>query len=157
MYGGILNKILGPDNEGADQVYVLSLPSFRWFKAEYPSLSPRARHTCVVANGSQMIAIGGLDPSGVPHGRTLRAAFNGTSDPWHQAIGVFDMTLLQWKDQYEAKTSSYDSPNVIKQFISGNDTKYARSDTKMYSTLTVKAQTGIDMLLVVFQRGSGTF
>ena len=111
----------------ADQVYVLSLPSFHWFKADYPSLSPRARHTCVVANGSQMIAVGGLNPSGVPQGYTIGEAINGTADPWQQTIGVFDMTLLQWKDKYEAKASAYDPPSVIKQFISGNDTKYART------------------------------
>ena len=113
-----MNDVDGSTNDAADQVYILSLPSFRWFKADCPSLHPRARHTCVVGGGNQMIAVGGLNPSEARN--TLHEAFNGSSDPWQQAIGVFDMTLLQWKNKYEAKTSSYDSSDIIKQSVGGS-------------------------------------
>ena len=57
-----------------------------------------------------MILIGGIDPSYV--------YYNGTADPWNQAIGVFDMSSLQWKDSYNAGAKPYASPDVIKQYYS---------------------------------------
>lgn len=57
-----------------------------------------------------MIMIGGHDPayqdSEVP------------SDPWPQGIGVFDMTVLKFKDSYQANATTYKTPDAIKKYHS---------------------------------------
>ena len=102
--------MLGPGNNAADELFVLSLPAFRWFKADYRSLSPRTKHQCQAVH-SQMVLIGGLNP----------ASSNQSMDPWVQGIGVFDMTSLEWKASFEAKAALYKSPDVVRQYYN----KYA--------------------------------
>ena len=105
---------MGPSNAEADEIHILSLPSFRWFKVDYPSSNPRAGHTYTDTDTSQMVLIGGLDPTEAHYG--IWEAFNGSSDPWVQAIGIFDMTSLQWKSSYEANAGPYVPADIIKQF-----------------------------------------
>ena len=38
-----------------DAVYVLSLPAFRWFRADYPARNPRFLHTWVSATHLDMV------------------------------------------------------------------------------------------------------
>lgn len=120
MYGGIINYELGPRTPNSDQVYILSLPAFQWFKAIYPPGSSRALHTCHTTNTNQMIIIGGVDPSN-------DTIFSGSADsgsepvdPWPEGIGIFDMTALKFKDSYEANAKQYETPELIKLFY--NDT-----------------------------------
>lgn len=54
MYGGQIHENLGPllpyqvkDNIDRDEIYVLSLPAFAWFRADYPAQNPRNLHTWV--------------------------------------------------------------------------------------------------------------
>ena len=68
IHGGVLNNVMGSSNVGADEIYILSLPSFQWFKVNYPSSSPRAGHSCITTGTSQMIIIGGLNPTEARHG-----------------------------------------------------------------------------------------
>jgi hypothetical protein len=65
-----------------DEVYVLSLPGFHWFRAPYDPAVPRALPACVVAGKRQMISVGGSNVG-------LR-----DPDPWRNGIGVFDLTQL---------------------------------------------------------------
>lgn len=62
MYGGVINYELGPHTSNSDQVYILSLPAFQWFKATYPPGFSRALRACHTTNMNQMIIIGGTDP-----------------------------------------------------------------------------------------------
>ncbi len=96
-----------------DQIYILSLPAFHWFRAEYSPTNPRAWHTCHSVGNRQMILIGGLDPTkdSVPDAAFL----SSPKDPWEQGIGVFDMSTLQWKSSYQASASVYARPEPVWQ------------------------------------------
>ena len=108
MYGGTPNPTPS-DVADVDQIYILSLPSFTWFQAEYPPLAGRIHHTCHAVN-NQLVAIGGLDPM-------ASGDYNGTADPWPQGLGVFDMNALAWKDSFSAKAPAYTPPDFITQYI----------------------------------------
>ncbi|MCJ1349086.1 hypothetical protein MMC31_007322 [Peltigera leucophlebia] len=124
LYGGVINNLIGPDTVNSDQVYILSIPAFRWFQAVYPPAFSRATHTCHTTNTNQMIVIGGVD-------HTNDTIFLGSADlgaeprdPWAQGIGVFDMTTLKFKDSYESKAKPYEPPEVIKSFYSDKSKRY---------------------------------
>jgi hypothetical protein len=89
-----------------DEVYVLSLPSFVWFKADYPANLSREGHTCHLIGNRQMLTFGGADPTN-PGNASL------TRDPFAQGIGIFDMTAMQWSSKYDAGAAAYKSPDVI--------------------------------------------
>lgn len=114
MHGGLINYVLGANGEPNDQVYVLSLPAFRWFQANYTSHSPRIAHTCHVTKTRQMIMIGGTNPF-----TTKDYVANtdvGPQDPWTQGIAVFDMTALQFNDSYQPGADPYEPPEAIQQY-----------------------------------------
>lgn len=91
-----------------DEVYILSLPSFVWFKANYTSSDPREGHTCHVVGNRQMLSIGGLNPSAASH----TAAINET-DPFWEGMKVFDLTAMQWTNYFNATAAPYLAPSVV--------------------------------------------
>ena len=91
-----------------DEVYILSLPSFVWFKVNYTSSDPRIEHTCIIAGNRQMLSIGGINPSAT----SLSDAINDT-DPFWEGIKVFDLTALQWTNYYNASAASYTAPTAV--------------------------------------------
>ena len=95
-------------NAGLDEVYVLSLPSFVWFKANYTSSDPRIWHTCNVVGNRQMLSIGGINPSAVD----LTTARND-ADPFWEGMKVFDLTALQWTNYYNVTAAPYLAPSVV--------------------------------------------
>ncbi|KAK8248308.1 hypothetical protein HDK77DRAFT_224807 [Phyllosticta capitalensis] len=106
LYGGI-------DQSRArffDDIHVLSLPAFRWFRISLNTTGiPRSSHSCNrVAN--QMVVVGGYDLS--KGGNTSLT----DSDPWLNGLGVFDLTDLKWKSSYNASASAYDSPQMVKDW-----------------------------------------
>ena len=111
VHGGVIDNVdvLNPQSSiqasNSDQMYILSLPSFRWFLGANTSIDSRSFHTCHATNSSQMIMIGGTDPT-----------YLKKKDPWPQGIGVFDMTALKFKDSYEAKAGPYKTPDVVKRY-----------------------------------------
>ena len=115
LYGGQVGGVwlggLSPlqnINAGFDEVYILSLPSFVWFKVNYTSSDPRIHHTCNIVGQRQMLSIGGINPSAV----NISAAYNNT-DPYWEGIKVFDLTKLQWTNYYNANAAPYVSPSAI--------------------------------------------
>lgn len=112
VYGGATNAKYDtsfPRNENYTSVFVLSLPAFRWFRSTERSPSRRAHHTCAVGANSQMIVVGGFDPSSpLEAGRV--------PDPWDNGLGVFDMNSLQWSDIFNASASNYSQPTPIKSY-----------------------------------------
>lgn len=96
------------DIAGLDEVYILSLPSFVWFKVNYTSSDPRIEHTCVIAGNRQMLSIGGINPTAT----SLSAAINDT-DPFWEGIKVFDLTALQWTNYYNASAAPYTAPTAV--------------------------------------------
>ena len=96
------------DTAALDEVYVLSLPSFVWFKVNYTSSDPRVDHTCIIAGNRQMLSIGGLNPSAT----SFSASINDT-DPFWEGIKVFDLTALQWTNYYNASAAPYTAPTAV--------------------------------------------
>lgn len=95
-------------NTGFDEVFVLSLPSFVWFEANYTSSDPRWTHTCHIVGNRQMLSIGGLNPSAPTHS----ASINET-DPFWEGVKVFDLTELQWTNHYNATAAPYLAPSAV--------------------------------------------
>lgn len=87
------------------EVYILSLPGFVWTKATTDQANDgiaRAFGSCVADGKRQMITVGGSND------------FPNKPDPFPRGLGIFDMTELKWKDEYDAASAKYDSPQVIK-------------------------------------------
>ena len=114
---------VGAITASSDQVYILAIPAFQWFQAPYRSGFSRSTHSCHTTNTSQMIIIGGVDP-------THRAGSGDEPrDPWAEGIGIFDMTTLKFKDSYESKAKPYEPPEVIKSFYINKSAKLLNSDS----------------------------
>ncbi|KAF3811302.1 hypothetical protein GCG54_00001618 [Colletotrichum gloeosporioides] len=109
MYGGMGND--GISNE----VYVLTLPGFHFFKANPSStieLTPRMNHACVLVGRRQMLSIGGSN-----HEHSFKVWAN--RDPWTRGLGIFDMMQWTWRDQYYATAAKYTGPEEIRQWYEG--------------------------------------
>ncbi|OLN83698.1 Kelch repeat-containing protein-like protein 6 [Colletotrichum chlorophyti] len=101
------------NSETYDEVHILSLPGFVWKKANYTSRYPRDCQSCVVAGQRQMISFGGIDRMG---GKGNSVTFFNSEDPLPQGLGVFDLTTLEWKDEYDAAAASYETPEIVKSW-----------------------------------------
>lgn len=100
VFGG-----LGGDNRPYDDVFILSLPAFTWTTAPYMPKSPRYLHSCAVVGKRQMLVVGGVDEN----------IWNSlTPDPWPQGLGIFDMTDLKWKTDYDANAEDYETPSTVR-------------------------------------------
>jgi hypothetical protein len=107
LYGGITSS---PSTSTYNDMYVLSLPGFVFFKITAPAATRRADHTCVLVGKRQMLSIGGTDGSlGFPGSLTNK-------DPWKQGLGVFDLTSLQWTSRYDPDPPNYESPAMVKDW-----------------------------------------
>jgi Kelch motif len=93
----------------SDQVFVLSLPGFVWFKADYAATNMRVWQTCdIVGQGkSQMVVVGGFDMAHPP---------KKNSDPWTNGINIFNLSAMRWEDKYEANDPTYQTPSVVRDW-----------------------------------------
>ncbi|KAI0528418.1 hypothetical protein GGR58DRAFT_509367 [Xylaria digitata] len=92
-----------------DDVWILSIPAFTWFKVDTHGSTSRQDHSCHTA-GNQIISIGGY-PS----------VINSTDpDEWNQGIGVLDLSSWRWTGQYRANTT-YATPQFIKDWYRERD------------------------------------
>lgn len=97
--------------DGFEDVYVLSIPGFVWFRVSTASAGgPRMGHECVLAGNRQMIVVGGINPE-----LDIVAAHRDV-DPWTNGIGVFDISTLSWNSKFDAQAEPYESPDVIKRW-----------------------------------------
>jgi hypothetical protein len=100
-----------------DELHILSLPAFRWFKVPYPAQRPRIGHTCHVVGQRHMLIIGGADPLPVPApGTDLRASGYATPDPFPNGLGLFDITRLQWATTYDPRAAEYEQSAPVAEF-----------------------------------------
>lgn len=106
VYGGWTGYFSATDNTDSQNVYILTLPAFRWIRAS-ASTAPRAGSTCQVVN-SQMISVGGWDPTGT-------ASFM-IVDPWTYGIGVFDLTSLSWGNEFNSGARPYVRSDLVNSF-----------------------------------------
>ncbi|KAF9881251.1 kelch repeat protein [Colletotrichum karsti] len=112
LYGG---RYAVQKGTPTDEVYVLSLPGFVFFKASSELSTKRAGHACVGVGRRQVLSIGGLDEGGTNFQSWLM------KDPWALGLGVFDMTQMRWTDGYDSKAASYEAPDVVKQWYDGGN------------------------------------
>ena len=100
-----------------DQIYVLSLPSFQWFEADYPPTVARFGHSChVVGYGQRQLLIVG----GAPSINSWIDTEGNIRDQWSWGLGVWDMTEMRWSDRYDAQAEPYVTSNVVVQGIQQN-------------------------------------
>ena len=94
-----------------EDLYVLTLPGFEWTRIEATSGGPRIGQACVATGTRQMLTVGGINfQKNKPW---------EDKDPFPQGIGVFDMTELKWKDNYDHEAAAYDSPQPVQSFYAG--------------------------------------
>ena len=143
LYGGQVGNsgwegspALLKDIAALDEVYILSLPSFVWFKVNYTSSDPRIEHTCSIAGNRQMLSIGGLNPSAT----SLSAAFNDT-DPFWEGIKVFDLTALQWTNYYNASAAPYTAPTAVAAHYAAGSRYPSAWSSDALESLFVKPET----------------
>ena len=113
MVNGHLNLSGTPDPglQGSyNQVYILSLPSFVWFKANDTTGPPKYGHTCENIGNGQMVSIGGHNPVD-----NIDVSPNQT-DPFPQGLGLFDMVDLKWVTSYNATKGPYQAPRAVKEY-----------------------------------------
>jgi len=107
MYGGITTDTY----KSSDEIHVLSLPGFVFFKVDAPGLSTkRADHACVLVGRRQMLSVGGINID-----LSFPKNFEDP-DPWGNGLGVFDLTELAWKDRYDAEAAAYQSPAAVTEW-----------------------------------------
>lgn len=107
---------MGPEGEKFAEVYVLSLPAFRWFRANQTTDSPRMAHTCHATKSRQMIIIGGTSPLSSSNYFSEGDLRDEPQDPWDQGLAVFDMTTLEFTDSYRSTADPYEPPYAIQQY-----------------------------------------
>jgi hypothetical protein len=120
-YAGLPNGFESPAYPTVAQglVYVLSLPSFHWIKHNNtPPAFGRWLHSCNVVGSRQMVSIGGKV---VTPGTSQSLSFSaGVPDPWPQGLGIFDMSEMEWKSEYDPSAPPYVTPDVIQNYYSTN-------------------------------------
>ncbi|KAL9609406.1 MAG: hypothetical protein Q9167_005830 [Letrouitia subvulpina] len=137
-YGGRVEGDLdGTISEGA--VYVLSLPSFNWQKQNSTPETGRYFHSCSVVGNRQMLAVGGI----VRNASSDIQNDDSIQDPWEQAIGVFDLTAMEWRDDYDPHAASYVTPDAVKDHYrkNGREPAWSNDVVKGWFTKTSLTQT----------------
>ena len=123
-----------------DDVYVLSLPSFTWYKADYAPDTGRTLHTCH-AVGRQMIVIGGTsNDDSWQTGDSITGTYR---DPWPWGLGVFDMSKMQWAGEFDADAANYVTPDVVLAGIAANGSQpktWTSSEIKQVFSHTTLSQ-----------------
>ncbi|KAI3207680.1 hypothetical protein CBS147311_2781 [Penicillium roqueforti] len=107
IYGGYdgLNYNANP----SDDVYILSLPSFKWVKAyNGTNTHSRSGHQCIKVYPDQMLAVGGQ------HVDSTYCLEGGI-------IVNFNLNTLTFEDEYDPTTwSKYKVPDLVTALIGGN-------------------------------------
>ncbi|CAI7563872.1 unnamed protein product [Penicillium glandicola] len=93
----------------SDDVYILSLPSFKWVKGyNGTNTHSRSGHRCIKVYPDQMLAVGGqhIDPSYCLEGGV---------------IVNFNLNTLKFQDEYDpASWTEYQVPDIVTKEIGGN-------------------------------------
>lgn len=90
-----------------DDVWVLSLPQFRWTQV-FAGSRPNYGAICHVVGKKQMLMLGGTD---------TRLWACSSSTPY---VGLFDMTNLKWLRDYVRDDYDYRVPKAVWERIGGS-------------------------------------
>ncbi len=107
IYGS--STFTNPVPTSLDSIYVLFLPSFNWQKANYTAIAPRFLQTCEIVGKRQMVSVGGVI-----------SAAQEAADTWPLGLGVFDLTEMTWKDNYDPSAAAHETPTSLKNWYSQN-------------------------------------
>lgn len=110
VFGGWGNSFGGSDGN----VYVLSIPSFRWIRVNQDS-DRRSRHSCNLLGNHTMLVVGGVQPVGQ---QVMPPDATGcdTSPMFAQGLGMFSLNNHTWTTNYDP--SDYSTPYAIHPSIS---------------------------------------
>ncbi|CAG8954259.1 hypothetical protein HYFRA_00005879 [Hymenoscyphus fraxineus] len=89
--------------------------SFEWFKAPV-EVTNRLDHQCEVIVSRQMLSIGGIIENNVTH-----------KDPWANGLGIWDMTEVAWKTEYDPHAAPYTPSSIIKEHYQDSTKHYPKS------------------------------
>lgn len=108
MYGGCPPSY----DDSYNDLYVLSLPSFHWLRADEQTNTGRARGTRIVIGQRHMLTIGGVDT------KRNYPEFFWDRDPFPRGLGIFDMTAMTWirNGRYNASAEAYRSPQAVEEW-----------------------------------------
>lgn len=93
------------DGSVLDDVWVLSIPAFRWFNVSPDRAQARYSHQCVQI-GSQMVIIGGGN----------KRKWWESTDSFDRGLGVLDLNTISWKSGFEAKSDEYEGPAPVREW-----------------------------------------
>ncbi|KAK3705234.1 hypothetical protein LTR37_013395 [Vermiconidia calcicola] len=124
LYGGLAGTDI-PNTVEMGAVYVLSLPSFHWQKQSRRPSHGRYRASCNIAGSGtrQMVVYGGqvVLPKFTALANDRSAAdIYAAVDPWPQALGVFDLSAMEWSSSFDPNADPYITPAKVKAHIAAN-------------------------------------
>ncbi|KAI5780287.1 hypothetical protein DFH27DRAFT_617929 [Peziza echinospora] len=116
LYGGSSGSSFGlgdplDDERFFGDLYVLSIPAFRWLRFTDLENAPaaRTRHTCHVINERQMLILGGGRNDTLSSNTILQK-----SCVWDE-ISVLDMTDMRWELEFKPTKEKYVVNSVIRE------------------------------------------
>ncbi|KAF5000252.1 hypothetical protein FGRMN_1884 [Fusarium graminum] len=132
IYGGW--NAWNTNTKSYGDVWALTLPAFRWFRADQKGPA-RAMHGCAIVGNRQMISIGGND-------NTESGGWRD-KDPWQQGIGILDLPSMTWSEKYNANGAEYDSPQALRDWYSnGAQVQWDNDNVKKLFAQTVPPDEG---------------
>lgn len=146
VFGGWGNSFGGSDGN----VYVLSIPSFRWIRVNEDS-SRRSRHSCNLLGNHTMLVVGGIQPIGE---QVLPSDATGcdTSPMFAQGLGIFSLNNHTWATNYDPSEGAapYEIHPRISNVIGGNENGSAATQTPAggFSQLALGALLGAHQGLI---------
>ena len=125
VFGGWGNSLGGSDGN----VYVLSIPSFRWIRVNEDS-NRRSRHSCNLLGNHTMLVVGGIQPIG-EQVLPLDATGCDTSPMFAQGLGIFSLNNHTWATNYDSSEGAapYEIHPSISNVIGGNENGSAEIQT----------------------------
>ncbi len=90
IYGGHI-----PDSfqhEGFDEIFILSLPAFKWLQVKHPASQQQILHNCHLIGECHLLSVGGI----------LYPGNMSTIVTFEQKLGLFDISSLNLTEHYNA-------------------------------------------------------
>ena len=84
---------------------------------------------------------------------------NSLPDPWLQGIGIFDLTAMEWKEEYDPAAAPYVTPDAVKAFYQRNGrgpASWSNSVVQAWFTETTSNHTDPNSTSLTPQPGSPT-
>ena len=125
VFGGWSNSFEKSDGD----VYVLSIPSFRWIRVNQDS-NRRVRNQCGLIGNHTMLVVGGIQPNGEDL-QPLDATGCDTSAMFTHGLGMFSLNTHAWNTSYDpsAGSAAYVVHPSITNVIGGNENGSATLQT----------------------------